>query len=150
MISKFMFALISSLGEQHPSQKIIDAIKAVGGGFIETPSYIKGNYYFEFFSEGVQFNFENEKLVQITLYLVETAGYKAVFHLLFEGGAENKLKEGDLDECFGLPVSQGGGERSALLGYVNKWRKYALDGCDVTVETAPENDLIVAVHLLKN
>lgn len=51
-ISSFILALISGLGERHPSQKIIDAIKAVGGRFIETLSYIKGNYCFEFFSEG--------------------------------------------------------------------------------------------------
>lgn len=97
----------------------------------------------------MQFNFENETLVQITLYLVETANYKAVSHLLFEGRAANKIKVDDFDLCFGFPVSQGGGERSALLGYVNKWKKYALDGCDITIEIAPENEFVVVIHLPK-
>ena len=144
--ASFMPALISGLGEHHPSQKIINAIKAVGGGFVETPSYIKGNYYFEFFSEGIQFNFESEKLVQITLYLVEAAGYKAVTHLLFEEWAENKVKAGELDKIFGSPVSKGGGEKSTLLGYVNKWKKYALDEYEITVEMAPENEFVVVIH----
>jgi filamentous hemagglutinin len=146
LISEELNTLNAALGEMHPSPKIINAIKVIGTGFVETASIIKGNFYFEFFTAGVSFNFECEQLVQISLYMKPIGLYKVFSGQIFDGVKSNEIDIHIVQSVCGHALSTGGGE-SSLVGYINRWTKYNIDRLCMNFEFG-NDDMLSALHLL--
>lgn len=146
MISKSLDILRDALGEVHPSPKILEAIKFIGAGFVETPSIIEQNYYFEFFTAGVSFNFERECLVQISIYLEPEGSYEPFKGDVFDVEPLNEIDFNFVESILGSPQASGGGE-GAFIGHINRWIKYDLNGFSINFEFN-ENEFLSVVHLI--
>jgi len=146
LISETLKILNDALGETHPSPKILEGIKVIGAGFVETPSVIEGNYFFEFFTEGVSFNFENDCLTQISIYLTPFGEYESFRGEVFDIKKPERVDWNFIRSLLGEPKSQGGGEVS-LSGYINPWVKYNFDGVYMNLEF-DQNESLSAIHLI--
>ena len=122
-LSNSLNVFISALGQKHPSEKILDAIVEIGEGFVESKSPLDNDYYFQFFTKGVSFNFSDDRLKMIVLYLKKEGMYSEFSGKIFEEQTK-EIYHSDVISFFDKPYIAGGGETSTLLGYIKPWIKY--------------------------
>ena len=150
MISEKFLKITSLLGEKQPSEKILKFIESQGVFFTETPTGIKDEYYYEFFDAGLTLVFENDLIVQITVYFDKEENYKPCKSSLFKDIDNNQIFYSWLIQKFGKPLQSGGGDVSPLLGYTEKWLKYQLDQNYVNFQFSKKNTLSKVHFIYQN
>lgn len=135
-----------ALGEHLPSPKILDALVEIGEGFIESPSpFSEVDFYWEFFTRGVSFNFENKQLIQIAIYCENFENYNTFPFQLFENFPNNANSQ-EVEKHLDIPLKKGGGENSSYLGYIKPWWQYSISGCLINFDFNAEG-CIFAISL---
>lgn len=146
-MTHYLEVLLAALGEEHPSQRILDAIVEIGEGFVESPSVTPGDYYFEFFTKGVAFNFRRNCLRQISIYCQPTDQYSAN-SLSSNLGLSNNASKAEVLQTFGTPAQTRNEETSQYLGRINSSLRYFNGGSSMTFEF-DHSGKIFALHLSK-
>lgn len=140
--------LVLALGESNPSNNILDAIVEIGAGFVETKSMVATGFYWEFFTKGICFIFENNKLKQVSLYLNDSGQYKAFSGNIFANYKGNRINLEELEKLMDSNYEQGGGEYS-LIGYIEKWYKFEIDNNYIRFEISEHDGLVNKIHLIR-
>lgn len=79
--------------------------------------------YYSFLQAGILLIVEQQRLIQITLFVESSEGFERYLGELPDGLASGS-DEASVIEKFGVPIKSGGGKPDSLLGYINRWVKY--------------------------
>lgn len=143
-----LIIFLNAVSEFHPSPKILDAIVEIGEGFAETESLISSeNYYWNFYTKGITFNFKKKQLTQISIYCENFENYIFFPFELFKNFKNNATSQ-EILEYFGKPLETGGDEHSKYLGYIKPWWKFKINGCSINFEFNKEKR-VQSIHITK-
>ena len=141
--------LVSILGEKCPSQKILDAVSYLGF-FNEEPSLYDDSFYWLFIDSGVDFNFDEEQISQISCYISADTPYKNFENPIFKNYANKELTKEKIENLLGKPTVFGGGHTSEIFGLIPSWIKYQYDGFDINFEFYSKKNFLKSMFLINN
>jgi hypothetical protein len=135
------FVLTNALGQTLPSKIILDAVVEVGAGFIETEYLGGGGFYWEFLTEGVTFNFSENTLTQVTIYMKPMDGYTA-----FSGVISSEFNSARLKAAFGEPTVSVARKEDNVFGFLRAYIAYHYEQHILRFEF-DEDDTLAMMHL---
>lgn len=89
--------------------------------------------YFKFPKSGIEIGFRHNQLSHVHFYFESEDGYSPFLSLL-QSGIGSGVSEHDVIQKLGSPTLRGGGKMDLLLGYINKWIKYDLEGFSINFQ----------------
>jgi len=117
--------LIEMLGRSKASNEFIYLPQKLN----ELPAFEEGvlgdRHYCSFINSGVLFLLEEDLVNQISLYIQADEGFSAYTGEL---PLPANGRESDIIQLLGAPSATGGGKMDMLLGYLNRWKKYEMEG----------------------